>query len=266
MSNIPEAAHGGGRSTERCLVLGVPISAVSWDRALSQVVAWGRARESRYVCICNVHSVITATQDDDFRRAIEQSDLATPDGAPVAWTMRLSGVSGQQRINGPDLMARYLAFANEQGGKIFLLGSTDAVLRTLSAEIARRYPGVSIVGALSPPFRALSADENQAIVDQINLSGAETVWVSLGCPKQELWMYENRGRANCVMLGVGAAFEYLAGTRRRAPKWMQACGLEWAFRLMAEPRRLWRRYAVTNSLFLLRVAQSVLRRQRGHSH
>lgn len=236
-------------------VLGARIHALTWDDALGTLSRWARLRESRYVCICNVHSVITTQQDPAFATVVREADLATPDGAPVAWMLRRLGHEGQQRINGPDLMARYCAEAGRRGESIYLYGGTEETLAILQNVLLARFPGLRIAGAYSPPFRALTIDEDAAVVEAINASGAGTVWVSLGCPKQEKWMAAHRGRIRGVMVGVGAAFDYIAGTIPRAPLWMQHAGLEWLHRLVSEPRRLWRRYLVTNSLFVWGVVK-----------
>lgn len=245
------------------LVLGVRIHAVTWDAALDTISRWASARESRYVCICNVHSVVTAARDDAFARIVAEADLATPDGAPIAWMLRRLGHAGQQRINGPDLMARYLLKAAGSGESIFLFGGTQATLDRLKPALEHRFAGLRVAGTCSPPFRALTPDEDAAIVDEINRCGAGTVWVALGCPKQEAWMAAHRGRINAVMVGVGAAFDFFAGTVPRAPSWMQRVGLEWLHRLASEPRRLWRRYLVTNSLFIVGAVGQLARRGRG---
>lgn len=241
-------------------VLEAPIDVVSWDDALSRIQHWADARESRYVCITNVHSVVTAGRNAAFGKVVHDADMATPDGAPVAWMLRRQGHAAQQRINGPDLMWRYCALAAARGEAIYLYGSTPKTLAVLQRVLHEHYPALRVAGAYSPPFRELTAVEDEAVVDAINASGAGTVWVGLGCPKQELWMAAHRGRIKAVMVGVGAAFDYHAGTIERAPRWMQRNGLEWLHRLASEPRRLWRRYLVTNTLFVLgAVRQLVLR-------
>lgn len=242
-------------------VMGANIDAIGWDDAVRTVVDWAAARASRYICICNVHSVVTTTQDADYKRVVNEADMATPDGAPIAWALRRLGHPGQQRINGPDLMWRYLAEAERLGQKVYFYGSTDDTLAKLKAAMLRQYPRLQLAGLYSPPFRALSPAEDEAEVQAINDSGAGVVFVGLGCPKQEKWMAAHRGRVNAVMIGVGAAFDYHAGTISRAPLWMQQNGLEWLHRLCSEPRRLWRRYLETNSLFILGMfRQLVLKR------
>ncbi|MGB4766213.1 MAG: WecB/TagA/CpsF family glycosyltransferase [Rugosibacter sp.] len=241
-------------------VLGVPIDVLGWDAALSRISTWAAARESRYVCICNSHSVVTAGQDAAFGRIIEAADMATPDGAPVARMLRILGSPAQQRINGPDLMWKYCEQAALRGESIYLYGGLPDTLALLQQRLKAAFPGLLIAGAHSPPFRLATAEEDEADVARINAAGAGTVWVSLGCPKQEQWMAAHRGRVNAVMIGVGAAFDYHAGTIKRAPKWMQNAGLEWLHRLCSEPRRLWKRYLVTNTLFIAGAASQLLRR------
>lgn len=236
---------------QRVPVIGARIDVLSWADALQRIHAWATLRESRCVCICNAHSVVTASQDPAFAQALEQADMATPDGAPVAWMLRRQGHPGQQRINGPDLMWRYCQQAAQRGEPMFLYGSTPSTLETLERRLVAELPGLVIAGRLSPPFRPLTPAEDEADVAAINASGAGLVWVSLGCPKQELWMAAHAGRVRAVMIGVGAAFDFHAGTVSRAPAWMRQNGLEWLHRLASEPRRLWRRYLVTNTLFVL---------------
>jgi N-acetylglucosaminyldiphosphoundecaprenol N-acetyl-beta-D-mannosaminyltransferase len=232
-------------------VQGMPIDVLDWTTALARITAWAAARQSRYVCIVNAHSVVTGRVEPEFGQVLCGSDMSTPDGAPVAWMMRRLGHANQQRINGPDLMWRYLKQAAERGESVYFYGGASETLRTLQVVLAQKLPALKVAGAVSPPFRALSAEEDQADVDAINASGAGTVWVSLGCPKQERWMAAHRGRVNAVMIGVGAAFDYHAGIIQRAPLWMQRHGLEWSHRLWSEPRRLWRRYLTTNTAFLV---------------
>lgn len=242
---------------EAVKVLDARIDVVDWATALARIADWGRRRESRYVCICNAHSVVTASRDRDFGHVVDAADMATPDGAPVAWMLRKLGFPSQQRINGPDLMWKYCAEAATRDEGIYLYGGSPATLELLRLRLGQVFPSLRIAGSESPPFRELSPEEDAQAVERINASGAATVWVSLGCPKQERWMAAHRGRINAVMIGVGAAFDYHAGTIRRAPLWMQNMGMEWLYRLCAEPRRLWRRYMVTNTLFIVGAAKQL---------
>ena len=244
------------RLTQR--VIGAAIDVLEWPEAVARLGEWSQAHHSRVVCICNAHSLVTARQDRDFAHVLANADMCTPDGAPVAWMLRKLGHAGQQRINGPDLMWAYCAWAAMHGESIYLYGSSESTLATLQTRLQAAFPGLLIAGATSPPFRTLTAEEDAAAVSIINASGAGTVWVSLGCPKQELWMEQHRGRVQAVMVGVGAAFDYHAGTVRRAPLWAQKAGLEWLHRLASEPRRLWRRYLVTNTLFIAAALRQLL--------
>jgi N-acetylglucosaminyldiphosphoundecaprenol N-acetyl-beta-D-mannosaminyltransferase len=235
---------------QRQAVIGMPIDVIDWDATIGRIQRWVDARESRMVSLCNVHTVVTARQDSRLAAVLRHSDLNTADGAPVAWLMRLFGRRGQQRINGPDLMWRYCAAAAQRNESIFLYGGRPDTLERLQQRLAESFPGLHIAGAYSPPYRELTEEEDDAVVRMIEESGAGTVWVSLGCPKQDFWMAAHRGRISATMIGVGAAFAYHAGTLRRAPLWMQRGGLEWLHRLASEPGRLWRRYLTTNTYFV----------------
>lgn len=233
------------------LILGARITALGWSETLDVLGGWTARCESRYVCISNVHMVVTAKRDAALAEAMRRADMATPDGAPVAWMLRHLGFANQPRISGTELMQAYFKQAAARGESVFLLGSTEETLDSLARVLRESLPSLRIADIFSPPFRALTELEDATLVDRINDSGARTVWVSLGCPKQEKWMLAHRGRVNAVMFGVGAAFDFVAGTKPRAPLWMQKTGLEWLHRLVSEPGRLWQRYLVTNTLFVL---------------
>lgn len=234
-------------------VIDVPIDQITWSDAVQRLSLWGEQHESRVVCICNVHSVVTARQDEEFNQVLTYADMSTPDGAPVAWMIKKISGQPQARINGPDLMLKYCEYAEKIGQSIYLYGGKESTLNILVDVLKAKYPNLKIAGYLSPPFRELSTEEKNKIIQGINDSGAHTVWVGLGCPKQEKWMHEHKGKINAVMVGVGAAFDYHAGTIKRAPKWMQNSGLEWFHRLCSEPKRLWKRYLVTNTKFIIFV-------------
>ena len=242
-------------------VLGTWVDALSWKDAIEQVAAWGAVRASRYVCVCNVHSIVTARHDVELRQALDGADLSTSDGAPIAWAMRRLGITSQERIAGPDLMWRYLHHAERVGQQIFLYGSTEETLHRLRDAIARDFPRMDIRGMLSPRFGPRLPAEDAADILAINASRAHLVFVSLGCPKQEKWMAEHRGKINAVMIGVGAAFDFHSGLKSRAPLWWQRHGLEWLYRLGMEPRRLSRRYLVTNTLFMIGFAKQLIARK-----
>lgn len=239
-------------------VIDAPIDQVTWEDAVQRLSSWGENHESRVVCICNAHSVVTAKQDPEFNQVLKHADMSTPDGAPVAWMIKKVTGQPQDRINGPDLMLKYCAHAEKIGQSIYLYGGKESTLDILVDVLQTKYPNLKISGYLSPPFRELTSEEKDKIVHDINKSGAHTVWVGLGCPKQEKWMLEHKGKINAPMIGVGAAFDYHAGTIKRAPKWMQNSGLEWFHRLCSEPKRLWKRYLVTNTLFVLYAFKQLL--------
>jgi N-acetylglucosaminyldiphosphoundecaprenol N-acetyl-beta-D-mannosaminyltransferase len=252
------AKLAGSLGQRREHVIGVPVDVLSWTEAVECIFGWARGRESRTVCVCNVHSVITARGNPAHANAIRSADLVTPDGAPVAWILRKKGHVDQERIAGPDLMWSCCRRASGVGTEMFLYGGAPATLRSLEQRLRAEFPGLNIVGAFSPPLRDLSTEEDVTIVDMINRSAARIVWVGLGCPKQEAWMHAHHGRVKAVMVGVGAAFDFHAGVVKRAPLWMQRHGLEWLHRLLRDPRRLGKRYLVGNGSFIVVVLLDLL--------
>lgn len=256
----PLCSHAEATSRTRYELLGCLVDALTPTQALDRITQWAERRESRAVYFCNVHSVITGSRSADFASVIAQADLAAPDGMPIAWILRRHGFPDQQRIAGPDLMLECCARAAAAGHPIFLLGSDPSTLKRLQERLQESFNGLEIAGAISPPFRNLTADEDRLIVDQINSSGARVLFVGLGCPKQERWIDSHRGQVGAVMIGVGAAFQFHAGVLRRAPEWMRRLGLEWLFRLACEPRKLWRRYLTTNALFISEILRAKIHR------
>lgn len=244
-------------------VIGVPIHGLDAQQAATVIEHWAQAGSARTVCFCNVHSVVTAARDPRFLDVLSQADLALPDGAPVAWMMRRAGAVRQRRVCGPDLMLDLCERASREALPVYLYGSTEATLAQLRQALAARWPTLVVAGSHAPPFRPLSPQEDEHDVQRIRASGARLVFVSLGCPKQEAWMAAHRHRIDAVLLGVGAAFDFHAGRIARAPARWRALGLEWAHRLLQEPRRLGMRYLVTNSSFIARAARQLLRRAPG---
>ncbi len=242
----------------RQAVLGSLVDVMSWSDAETRVMALAQRKVGAYVCICNVHSIVTAWQSPEFQLVLNEADMVTPDGAPVAWALRAMGHKSQARINGPDLMWRICERASQRDVRVFLYGSTEETVHRLIRKLADAFPSLIVAGYHCPPFRPQTQAEDEAVVKQIRDSDAGIVFLSLGCPKQERWIAEHRRRIDAVTLGVGAAFDYHAGTVRRAPPWMQRNGLEWVYRLSQEPRRLWRRYLVTNTLFIVGIAAQLL--------
>jgi N-acetylglucosaminyldiphosphoundecaprenol N-acetyl-beta-D-mannosaminyltransferase len=237
-------------------VLGVGISAINPDAALTEISRWITEDEQHYVCVTGMHGVMEAQHDPELLRIHNDSGLTTPDGMPMVWAARHAGAKHVERVYGPDLMLAVCERAAANGWSSYLYGATDEVLDQLRANLTERYPGLKIVGAYSPPFRPMTDEEDAAAVQAINDSGAQIVWIGLSTPKQERWMDAHLGRVHApALVGVGAAFDMHAGNLRQAPKWMQRSGLEWLFRLVSEPRRLWRRYVINIPKFLFAIAR-----------
>lgn len=245
-----ESARASHFCETRGLVVEVPIDALDRASVCSRIVSWARNHESRTVCFVDVHSAVHASSDERHRLAILGADIVAPDGAPIAWTLRYKGHPTQERVDGPGTMWRLCTDAMAAGLKIGLYGSTPETLQALVDQLTVSFPQLEIVYAHSPPFRALTEDEDRMVCSAIVASGVQILFVGLGCPKQEVWMARHRGLIPVVMLGVGAAFQFHAGTVPRAPEWLRAHGLEWLHRLLTQPRRLWRRYLFSNSIFL----------------
>jgi N-acetylglucosaminyldiphosphoundecaprenol N-acetyl-beta-D-mannosaminyltransferase len=240
------------------LILGTRIDPTSYASATKQVLAWAQEKESRYVCMANVKTVMDAFDSPEYRRIVNRADLVTPDGMPLVWTMRQRGARGQTRVSGPTLTLELAMAAAREGIPIGLLGGTPEVLNHLALKLTERFPDIKINYRYSPPFRTLSQNEDGQIVHAINTSGTCILFIGLGSPKQDRWMAVHSGRIQAVMLGVGAAFDFIAGTKRQAPRWMQKSGLEWLYRLSQEPGRLWWRYLYNNPRFIVLVILETL--------
>lgn len=240
-------------------ILGMRVDATSYDAAAEQVITWAKAGESRYVCVSTVHMVMEGHDRAEFQRIVNAADLVTPDGMPLVWGLKLLGIPSATRVYGPDLTPVVCEHAAREGVPVGFYGGTPEVLDRMIANLTARYPGLQVVYRHSPPFRPLTAEEEAREIEEIRASGARILFVGLGCPKQEQWMAARRGRIDAVMLGVGAAFDFLAGAKRQAPDLIQSLGLEWLFRLATEPRRLWRRYLYNNPRFVVLFAAQVLK-------
>jgi N-acetylglucosaminyldiphosphoundecaprenol N-acetyl-beta-D-mannosaminyltransferase len=238
-------------------VLGVPLSCIDMAGVIERTLRWAGERRSAYVCEVCASSIVDSKRDPLFAEALMLADLNLADGAPVAWGMSALGVRGQERLSGPSVMLSVLAAAQDHGLGVLLYGSTEEILGLLSVRLAEQYPALKIVGAISPPFRPLTPDEDECMVAEINGLHPDVIFVALGAPRQEAWMLDHRGRVPGVMFGVGAAFEYNAGLIRRAPAAMQSMGLEWSYRLAQQPRRMFGRYLRTLPSFAVRLAWQV---------
>jgi len=244
-------------------LVGVPISLVDYEQALDWIDSCVDAGERGYVCVCNVHTLMASAEDPELRTALMASSLNVPDGQPLVWALRALGTPLGDRVYGPELMSRSCERAARSGQRLYLYGGRDqGALVQLALNLRRRHPGLRIVGGYSPPHRELTAEEREAVIGEINRSGADVVWVGIGVPKQEKWMAQMRRHLDApVLVGVGAAFDFHAGLVPQAPAWMQRSGLEWAYRLSQEPRRLWRRYLRYNPRFVLAFAGQLLARR-----
>jgi N-acetylglucosaminyldiphosphoundecaprenol N-acetyl-beta-D-mannosaminyltransferase len=230
----------------------------SYEDAARQVIEWALARESRYVCAASVNNVMEAHDSPDFQRIMNRADLVTPDGMPLVWGLRLLGLRDAARVYGPELTRTVLRAAERARVSVGFYGATQGVLARLLAVVRSTYPALEVPYAFAPPFGPLSAVEDERVVREIQASGAGILFIGLSTPKQERWMADHRGVIPAVMLGVGAAFDFLAGVKPQAPRWMQNSGLEWLFRLATEPRRLWWRYLKHNPRFAALFAAQLL--------
>jgi N-acetylglucosaminyldiphosphoundecaprenol N-acetyl-beta-D-mannosaminyltransferase len=260
LASVPQAAGG---LPPKLAIAGVPISLTSYDEVLDVI---GRRPTDRalVITVCNVHSVMSARRDAALYEAISEADIATSDGVPLVWVLRMTGRPGQTRVYGPDLMKLALESGVARGWRHFLHGTTPTTLDRLRAAIARFAPGAVVVGQMAPPFRDLTPAETDTVVAELAASNADIVWVGLGMPRQEKWMHQIAPRLpGKTLVGVGAAFDLLSGTVPQAPPLLQWAGLEWAFRLWQEPRRLWRRYVLNNPLYLVLAAHQLIRYRLG---
>lgn len=226
-------------------ILGVKISAINIFQALKTIENWIQTKEAHYICVTPAHGIMECQRNPRLLSIFNSSGLTTPDGMVIVWLLKLNGFRNVSRVYGPDLMRAVCRYSAETANyRHFLYGGAPGVAQKLSKRLSTLYPGINIVGTHTPPFRELTESEENEITDKINRAKADIVWVGISTPKQELWMASHLGRINApVLIGVGAAFDFLAGTKREAPKWIQKIGMQWMFRFVMEPKRLWRRYA-----------------------
>jgi N-acetylglucosaminyldiphosphoundecaprenol N-acetyl-beta-D-mannosaminyltransferase len=250
----------------RVEVVGVPLAIIDYEETLRTIDAMVAERRPGYICACNVHTVMASHEDGELRAALASPyALNVPDGQPLVWAINALGHPLTDRVYGPELMARACARAAQNNHRLYLYGGRDSdALVQLGANLRRRFPGVNIVGGYAPPFRPLSAEERAAVVEEINEAEPDVVWVGIGVPKQEKWMAAMRADLEApVLVGVGAAFDFHAGLVPQAPPWLQRRGLEWAYRLVHEPRRLWRRYLRYNPRFVAAFARQLASQRSG---
>ena len=239
-------------------ILNMHVDVTSYPDATHKVVNWANEGVSRYVCAANVHMVMESHDDPTFNNVVNGADLVTPDGVPLVWALKLLGVNNASRVYGPDLTLHVCKMAAERSIPIGLYGGTPSSLEDFDRFLSQNYSGIQIACKIAPPFRPLTPEEDEHYVKEINLSGARILFVGIGCPKQEKWMAEHKDKLSAVMLGVGAAFDFHTGRVKQAPSWMQQNGLEWLFRLLMEPKRLWKRYAKHNPRFVALFLKQLL--------
>ncbi len=244
---------------QKTSLINLNISLGSYRNFCENIVQMSECSRSEYVCVTNVHMLIEMFKNRDFANIVNSAAIATPDGLPLTWALKwLHGIK-QERVAGMDLLPDLLSEASQGKMPVFFYGSTEQVLDKTKAYIRDNYPGIPYVSTYSPPFRPLTEEEHEWVIQHINASGAKLVFVALGCPKQERWMASMRGKINAVMVGIGGALPVLVGEQQRAPLWMQKSGLEWFYRFCQEPQRLWKRYLLTNSMFLFLLLKTKLK-------
>jgi N-acetylglucosaminyldiphosphoundecaprenol N-acetyl-beta-D-mannosaminyltransferase len=266
MDQMSERHYSGmpaDRPYDRVNILGVQVSAITMEDASAAIAAWIRDKVPHYICITGVHGVMESQRDPGLGDIHNRAGLVTPDGMPLVWMSHWLGFRRVERVYGPDLMRAVTALSARRGYRNFYYGGAPGTADHLRDVLTRACPGLQVVGTLSPPFRPLSPEEDEAIVQEINATRPDIVWVGLSTPKQERWMASHVGRITApVLVCVGAAFDFLAGEKPQAPTWMQRNGLEWLFRAMSEPRRLACRYARNNPAFVYRALRQLAAPQR----
>jgi len=242
-------------SIPTCNIMGVNIAAINMDWLIDFTVDNIDELSGNYLCVSNVHTTVMSYEDKDYCDIQNGAIMAIPDGGPLSSVGRNRGFADMSRTTGPDYMAEIFRISEEYGYRHYFYGSTEETLKKLEIKLKNKYPSIQISGMYSPPFRKLSEEEDNAIVQVINNSNADFIWIGLGAPKQEIWMANHKEKLNGFMVGVGAGFDYFADNIKRAPVWMQKCNLEWLFRMLQEPKRLFKRYLVGNWKFIFAVCK-----------
>ena len=236
---------------KRQKIITMDVDVTTLDNAIEQVLSFLKLEQGAYVCVSNVHMCMETFDSEKFRNVVNQADLIIPDGKPLSVAQKLVGYKNAEQVRGQDIMNSLCAISGEKNINIgFYGGSSDTILDLVKTKLLKQYQDIKITYSFSPPFRTLTDEEDLNVVKQINDAKVDVLFVGIGCPKQEIWMAEHKDKLNCVMLGVGAAFDFIAGNKKHAPRWIQKIGLEWLFRLLSEPGRLWKRYLKQNPRFV----------------
>jgi N-acetylglucosaminyldiphosphoundecaprenol N-acetyl-beta-D-mannosaminyltransferase len=243
-------------------VIGFPVTAVPFETQVAQVIQWAKGGLSKVVCVANVHMLVEAREDASLANILNRADMVTPDGMPLVWMLKMLRKSEQDRVAGMDLMMSVCQAASQQGLSVYFLGSETPVLERLRLRLQQDFPNLKIAGMESLPMLSVPIVVDQTVVEMVNRSGASIVFLALGCPKQEKWMAAYHNRINAVMLGVGGVFPVYAGLQQRAPEFIRSAGLEWLYRLVQEPRRLWKRYSKTIPPFVWLAGKQLMRSAR----
>jgi N-acetylglucosaminyldiphosphoundecaprenol N-acetyl-beta-D-mannosaminyltransferase len=240
-------------------ILEMRIDVTSYDQASNQILTWSKASVGRYVCVANVHMCMEAFDNYNFCRIVRNADLVVPDGMPLVWGLLALGAKKATQVRGSNLLLHLCREAQIINIPIGLYGGTPDSLMDFIKFLKKEFPSLKIPFFASPPFRGLTQKEKEKYIDEIKESRARVLFVGIGCPKQELWMAEHRDKINCTMIGVGAAFDFFSGRKKHAPRWMQKIGLEWLFRLISDPKRLWKRYLIHNPRFVYHFGKQLFR-------
>ena len=244
-------------------LLDIPITCLPFEEQIMLILRWAKMRTSKIICLANVHMLMEAYWNPFFAQVLRRADVVTPDGQPLVWMLRMMGDLHQNQVAGMDIFLNLCDLAEQTGVKVYFLGSTKDILDKIKQKLNREYPILQVVGMNTIPLMSIeeivNSNQNQDLIAEINQSGAGIVFVCLGCPKQEIWMSQYQGAIKAVMIGVGAVFSMYAGIHPRAPHWIRQLGLEWLYRLLQEPRRLWRRYGTTIPPFVYLAAKQLVR-------
>jgi N-acetylglucosaminyldiphosphoundecaprenol N-acetyl-beta-D-mannosaminyltransferase len=243
-------------------IIGSPVTALTFDDQVNVILDWAQSQTSKFVCVANTHMLIEAYRSSEFMTVLRNADIVTPDGMPLVWMMKLLGLQNQNRVAGMDIFLATCQAASHQNLSVFCVGSQAEILDKMETRLEQEFPELCVVGMDPLPFRPMTLKEDEDLIERINASGASIVFVSLGCPKQEIWMAKHVGKIHAVMIGIGGVFPVYAGIQKRAPQWVRDVGLEWLYRLLQEPKRLWNRYRNTIPPFLYLAGRQLFRHEK----